>query len=421
MLRADTDSMHTHQQLNVSKRPIPIRLYNFIGQGLKKVGLGVKLEENSLIKTARKQTGLEDFGEGDFITPLNKLLQSIREEAKLHAFGEYITKVRLLGILHNRLRANYYFKKHPEILEQEIDPLLVITGLQRTGTTKLHRLLASDSNTRALLSWEALNPAPIIGKESKDLDSRIAQAKTSERGLRYISRDFFAIHPVEYNAPEEEILLLDNSFISTVPEATMHVPSFAAWVEQEDQTPAYEMMKKMLKLLQWQNRKKRWILKTPHHLEFLDTLCKVFPGTKIIQTHRNPVVTLASFCSMVYHGSRIFSDQVSPEVLGEHWHRKIKRMLQKAMDFRLAHPEVAVMDIYYKDLIANALQEVQKIYDFAGIEFTDEVAQQMQQTINQNPPNKYGVHKYQLNDFGLNESLVKEGFVEYFQKFGTDI
>ena len=409
--------MSTQKQLIVKQRPAPIRFYNFIGPTLKKLGLGVKLEENSLLKAAKRQTGLNDFGEGDFITPLQKLLKSIREEARLHAFGEYITKVRLLGILHNRLRANYYFKQYPEILEQEVDPLIVITGLQRTGTTKLHRLLAADPDTRALLSWEALNPAPLIGKEDKDPDPRVRQAKTSEKGLRYISPDFFAIHPVEYNAPEEDILLLDNSFISTVPEATMYVPSFAAWVEEEDQTPAYEMMKKMLKLLQWQNRKQRWVLKTPHHLEFLDTLCKVFPGTQIIQTHRNPVVTLASFCSMVYHGMRIFSDQVSPEEVGKHWHRKVKRMLQKAMDFRETNPEAPVIDIDYKKLIGNTLEEIERIYAFSGIEFTPEISAKISETINQNPPNKYGVHKYQLHDFGLEENTVNEGFMKYFERF----
>lgn len=408
---------NTGSSLNPKNRPLPINIYNFLGKGFRQMGWGIKLEENSLLKAARRQSKLQDFGEGDFITPLRKLLESIGEEARLHPFGEFITKIRLVGILNNRLRATYYFKKHPEILKQEVDPLLVITGLQRTGTTKLHRLLASNSNTRSLLSWEALNPAPFIGKEKQQPDPRIRQAQNSEKGLRYIAPEFFSIHPVEYNAPEEEILLLDNSFISTVPEATMHVPSFAAWVEHQDQTPAYEMMKKMLLLLQWQERGKRWILKTPHHLEFLDTLTKVFPGTKIIQTHRNPVVTLASFCSMVYYGRRIFSDFVSPEEVGRHWHRKINRMLQRSMEFRANHPEVEVIDISYNDLIQNAVGEIKKIYDFAGIDFEANVEQELKETLSKNPPDKYGTHRYQLSDFGLEEAKVKRDFEEYLEKF----
>ncbi|MDX2303464.1 MAG: sulfotransferase [Microscillaceae bacterium] len=398
-------------------RPLPIQAYNLLGKGLKKMGLGVKLEENSLLRAARNKNKLSDFGEGDFITPLRKLLQSIREEARLHAFGEFITKIRLVGILENRLRATYYFKKHPEILEQEVDPLWVITGLQRTGTTKLHRLLSADPTTRSLFSWEALNPAPIIGKEQQKPDPRIRLAQNSEKGLRYIAPDFFAIHPVEHNAPEEEVLLLDTSFISTVPEATMHVPSFAKWVENQDQTPAYEMMQKMLKLLQWQHRGKRWILKTPHHLEFLDTLIQVFPGTKIIHTHRNPVVTLASFCSMVYHGRRIFSDQVSPEEVGQHWHQKICRMLQKAQEYRQNHPETPVIDLYYDHLIKNPLSEIQRIYTFAGIAWEESLEEKLQETLDQNPPNKYGIHHYQLQDFGLEEAKVKKDFEAYLENF----
>ena len=62
---------------------------------------------------------------------------------------------------------------------------------------------------------------------------------------------FFSIHPVEYEAPEEDILLLDVSFMSTTPEATMQVPSYASWLEETDQSPAYEYMVKLLKILQW--------------------------------------------------------------------------------------------------------------------------------------------------------------------------
>ena len=206
--------------------PWPIRLYNSL--------LGhfdfPSLKFDSLLRTAQKETGLSDFGEESFVDPLNHLLVAIQDEARLHPFGKFITRKRLVNLLCNRLRAEYWFKKHPEILDAELLPVVMITGLQRTGTTMLHRLMASDPDSRALFSWEALYPSPLIEGARSGPDPRISMARTSEKGLRYIAPEFFAIHPVEHDAPEEEVLLLDVSFLSTVAEAILYVPSFKNWL-----------------------------------------------------------------------------------------------------------------------------------------------------------------------------------------------
>ena len=41
---------------------------------------------------------------------------------------------------------------------------IVIAGLQRPGTTVLHRLLAADPRARALMAYEALHPTPLPGE-----------------------------------------------------------------------------------------------------------------------------------------------------------------------------------------------------------------------------------------------------------------
>src|SRR5690606_7927756 len=125
--------------------------------------------------------------------------------------------------------------------------------------------------------WEALEPVAAIDARNPD-GARVRNARIAEQGLRYMAPEFFAIHPTEALAPEEEVMLLDLSFLSTVPEATLHVPSFARWLEEQDQRPAYEYLRRMLQVLSWQRGgAKRWVLKTPHHLEWLDSLLEVFP------------------------------------------------------------------------------------------------------------------------------------------------
>ena len=106
-------------------------------------------------------------------------------------------------------------------------------GLQRTGTTKLCGCLPPTRTTGSYPSWEVINPVPLTNSydrlavlKEKDIKKRISVANTSAAALKVMSPDFFAIHPIEVMEPEEDILLLDVSFMSTTPEAMMNVPSY---------------------------------------------------------------------------------------------------------------------------------------------------------------------------------------------------
>lgn len=396
-------------------RPRSIALLNRLGEAAPLGPLGARLEVDALIAAARRRSGLERFDGEEFREPLERLVDAIEREARLTATGRLITRTRLVGILKNRLRAQALFEQHPEILDEKVDAPVFIVGLQRTGTTMLQRLLAADPGLRALSSWEALNPAPLARRRWHRRDPRIVQAVRGEKGLRYLAPDFFAIHPVEAEAPEEEVILLDHTFLSTVAESVLHVPSFAAWLEQQDQTPAYRYLAKMLQLLQWQARGDRWILKTPHHLEWLDTLLAVFPDARIVQTHRDPVKTLASFCSMIAHGRGVFSDEVDPHEVGAHWSRKTRRQVDRAMAARDASAAQGggFLDVSYYDLMADPMAQVQRIYDFIGRPLDERVRGLMLASRQANPQHKHGEHRYRLEDFGLDRDQVEAGFASY--------
>ncbi|MEO1434081.1 MAG: sulfotransferase [Bacteroidota bacterium] len=394
------------------QRPIPIRLFNTLN------GFGAirKLDADRLIRKAQKQTGLKDFGAPGLEEPLRRLIDSINQEAQLHAFGTMITEIRLLGILKTRLKAQQLFERHPEILNRELPPLVVIAALQRTGTTMLQRLLSADPQARGLYSWEAMNPVPMDHKEGQT-DPRIKLTLKSEKGLRYIAPQFFAIHPVEHDAPEEDVLLVDNSLISSVATATMQVPSFEAWVSQTDQSPAYEWHHKFLKLLDWQRTGRHWVLKTPHHLEFMDALHQEYPKAKMIMTHRHPKEIMASFSSMLWHGRQIFSNRGSVQEVTDTWVQKCVNMVNKSAAFRDAHPEVDILDISYYDLIKDPLQEIEKIYDFLGYELTSAAKAAMEQTRSTNKKHKYGKHNYNLSDFNLTEVDINQKFAGYLDRY----
>ena len=403
---------------NFNKQPVWFKAINSVWQNTYSLGTKVKLDRDRLIKAAIKNTGFNDLGKYFWDEPLERLINSINNEANLHPVGRYISKKRLENLLSVRLHAEHYFKKYPEILDQPLYPVMVIIGLQRTGTTKLHRMLASDPDTRALMSWEAINPAPMNG-EMKSGEKRIKIARLNENALKIMSPGFFAIHPVEHQAPEEDVLLLDVSFLSTTPEAIMHVPSYSDWLEKTDQSPAYEYMARLMKLLQWQRPAKRWILKTPHHLEFLGLAEKHFGDVQFIWTHRNVQEAIPSFLSMVAHSRILFSNQVDANEVARHWVRKIGYMLTRAMDYREKNAKNNhITDVLYHDLVSDSASVLKRIYNKQNVEITPELQRIFESTEKSNPCGKYGFHKYAHEDFGIDEAFIDKYTMPYqrFQK-----
>lgn len=400
------------------KMPLWFRVLNRVWDGGGVLGIKPSLDKDELIRAARKQTGLHDLGKDFWDEPLDRLIHSLNHEARLHPIGTFISQKRIVNLLTVRLRAEHWFKKHPEILEQEVHPPLVIVGLQRTGTTKLHRLLTADPDNRVLRSWEALNPAP-FSTNGSGFDKRVRIARTSEKALRWMAPGFFAIHPVEHTAPEEDILLLDATFLSTTPEATALVPSYSAWLEKTEQSHAYEFGSRLLRLLQWQQPGKRWVLKSPHHLEFLPLIEEYYGRPHFIWTHREPAECIPSFLSMVCHSRAIFSRSVKMDEVAEHWVRKTSYMLEKGLEYRSQRDnDDKFTDILYRELVSDPMDQLEKIYSPYG-GFNGELSQLFHQAEMENPQGKYGIHEYKLSHFGLSREELVARNASYFQLFNS--
>jgi len=389
-------------------RPLVVRL----GNGLAKLAPGMSLDPEGLVAAARRHEGLHDLGDPDPTEPLAVLCAALEREAHLTPMGRLIQRQRIIGSLRARLRvraAEAAGKVAP------IGPPIVIAALQRTGTTLLHRLLASDPGLRAMRSWEALNPAPFVPAEFRGEDSRKRVARRAQDAVKWLAPDFFAVHPIDADAPEEDVLLLDQALISTVPEATLHVPTYAAWVEAADPTPAYDYLRTSLEVLTHQQGPGTWVLKTPHHLEFLDVLLATFPGARIVWTHRDPKQTLASFCSMVAHAQGLSSDHVDPHAIGAHWLRKTARMVDRALAVRDRVGEGTFVDVAYADLVKDPLAAVIDLYERLGR--APPPTRHLEATIATERAGRHGRHDYALADFGLTPDAVDAAFAAYRARF----
>jgi len=379
------------------------------------------LRADALLDAAARAEGRQDAERPIIEDRLTVLTEAIANEARLSTFGTLATRTRLAGLLRSRLRHQALLADQPEISQVQVVRPIVVTGLQRTGTTFLHRLLEADPRIRGLRSWEALAPTPPQGR-----DTRRRQARISEKALRYLAPDFFAVHPVESDAPEEDVLLLDQTLLSTVAESTLRVPSFAAWLRTQDQAPAYAMLRELLQSLWWQEpapdpvdpHVAQWVLKTPHHLEFLDELLAEFPDAVIVHTHRDPLTTVASFCSMIAHGRGVMSDDVDPHEVGAELLAATSRMVGNAMATRRRVGDERFVDVHYDDLLGDPVGTVARIGERAGLVPTAAAAAAVEGRRAASGQHRYGRHVYDLADFGLDLDDVRGAFADYRSAFG---
>jgi len=378
----------------------------------------MKINANEILDQAKSETGLSYLGEPLFFEGLNRLIDSINNEANLNEIGIQAQPIRIQGLLTNRLRFEEDLKKFPEILDQEIIAPIVIVGLPRTGSTMTHRLLASDPNHTAMLWWEGRYPSLLPGEKRGDIKARMDLGKAEVDAVVAASPEALDIHPWDYKGADEEILLLEHNFLSTVPESFMALPSYSEWIEEQDHALAYEDLKKFIQYLQWQNpgrEKKRWVLKSPHHLGFIDKMISVFPDAKIIQTHRDPIKTVPSFCSMCANLFEPLTTNFDKVFIGKHWSNKLTRALNHCMNISEQHPD-NFLDLEFLNMIKDPIDEMKKIYEFIGEPFGEKTEVAMEAWREENK-HEMGAHKYSLEEYDLTESQINDNFAKYQQKY----
>jgi len=384
------------------------------------------LDADSILAEATRRTGLDDFGDASFQEPMRRLLAAMEVEAGLHDVGRATQRERVIGLLVNRLRGEAAYARHPEIADEVLERPVVIVGLARTGTTMLHRMLAANPAFLSLRWWESRHPAPfdVEGRTPASGDPRITAAEEEVRAICEAAPEIVAAHPLDAHAPDEEIMLLEHSFFSTNAEAYVDVPSFSRWLDAQDQRPGYAYLARLLRLVQWQKRRRgepgrRWVLKTPHHLGFMDLLFDTFPDAFVIQTHRDPVQTIPSLASLVHTIRSTGTDAVDAHALGRHWSDRMRRALDACMDFRARHPE-RFMDLDYRALVEDPLAAVARIHAFVDEPLPESARKSMLEWAEENARDRRPIHHYTLDRFGFSEVGLARDFQRYRTRFLAD-
>lgn len=384
----------------------------------------ISLDPVGLMADASIATGgLKDFGDPSFREGLNRLCAALDGEGKLSEMGRGIFRQKLVAQLMNRLRVEDYFAKHPEINDEKVSAPLVIVGLPRTGTTKLHRLLARDPRFHWMAFWESQFPVPFPNETLEEPAARIKEGRGLSDMMTQAMPKLMAIHPMDADEPDEEVMLTEHSFMSAF-NAYAHIPSYMRWLDAQDQTVVYQYLRRMLQFLQWQKRRRgitaqRWVLKAPHHLLRMDILLKVFPGVQVIQTHRDPVQSIPSIASFIHTLWCIYSGAADARAAGAEWSGLMQRALGHTMKVRAGANPKQFMDVQFLDTVKQPMDVVKRVYEFIGWTLTPEADRAMRAWLIEDEKKHEGKHDYTAEQFGLSEAQIKQDFAEYRGRYVT--
>lgn len=378
------------------------------------------LDPDHLMEQARRQTGLDDFGQEPFLESLTFLCHSLDQEMELNRAGRENAYRRLLGILSTRLRLEDLWKRKPEILDLPVNAPLFIVGLPRSGTTFLHRLLAQDPGLRSAPFWELLNPLPLGNPEELPPrpDPRIAVAEQVIQRLHAVAPELIQMHEMEAEAPDEDISLLALGFASMSFEFSFTVPSYVRYYTSIDHTPGYRYFKRVLQTLQWLRGGTQWVLKAPSHMEQLKPLLAVFPDATLIQTHRDAVTTTVSLVSLTCYGVRNYFDHPNPLLMGKTLSAAVERLLRGIERDRMPDDKRFV-DVQFRDLMKDPIAMVEKIYAAAGKTLDDQARQCMKSWLAENTRGKHGKHEYAAADFGIDVAERRQALRFYHDAFNV--
>ncbi|GAB5895585.1 sulfotransferase family protein [Mycolicibacterium mageritense] len=363
--------------------------------------------------SATKATGLDDFGTDDdnYREALAVLLESYQRDADLTELGSKMSRFFLRNALVARLLSESSWKQYPQHADVAIERPIFVTGLPRTGTTVLHRLLTADPAHQGLEMWLAEFPQPRPPRETWP-DNPVYQQLAARFDQHHEENpDYTGLHFMTADEVEECWQLLRQSLHSVSYETLAHLPTYANWLAQQDWTRSYQRHRRNLQLIGLNDPEKRWVLKNPSHLFALAAVFATYPDALVIQCHRPAETIMASMCSLAQHTTEGWSNSFVGAQIGADALETWSRGLELFSAERRKHNPAQFYDVDYFEFIADPVATVENVYRHFGLPYTDAAraaVKAVDEASKRGP--RAPKHTYSLADYGLTAESVKERF-----------
>lgn len=382
------------------------------------------LTPEDVLERAQALTGLSDFGdEGALRTRLAVTLQSLYEDAGLTRGGRATILDNAVRVMANRLRIEDLVRRHPEILDVPIDRPIFIAGLPRSGTTHLVNWLARDERLHSLTLWESEEPVPAEETPVGEPDPRIARSAARWQAFGALLPHMAAMHEMAATDIHEdnELMFMDLGCYNW--EFQARLPRWIDYYFAHDRTPAYAYERKVLQVLTWQRLRRglphrRWLLKSPQHMENLAAIKAVFPDATMVITHRDPVDVLRSLTTMLGYSDRIRRQPTDPVGLARLWSERIERLLRECVAQRESWGPQQSIDVPFHAYMADQEGMAKAIYALAGLDLPPATEAKLKGYLAENPRHAHGKVIYDLEGtFGVDVPALRRRFAFYYDRF----
>lgn len=374
--------------------------------------------EEELHDVARRNTGLQDFGDPKYRSGLRALLEAFDCDRNLSEANWQLTYTWIVHVLSCRLRIQKGWADNPRVLGIEIRRPLIITGFPRTGSTALHKLLAVDTQFQGLEYWLQCTPMTRPPRESWDLNPAYRKCVADLEELHTRGPELRKAHEFVAGEVEGSALTLTYCFASTIHTHCSSLPTFESWLSTQDTRESFLYHLDLLRLIGANDQQKSWLLKSCFYMIEMENILTEFPRACIIQVHRDPLKTIPSLCSFIKLETEA-SGGVAPLLTGPPvcaYFRKAQdhmRMICQRMPANFFHVD-------QRQLLSDPLGTVRSIYAYFGLVLTQDTERLMCEWIASNPPLKYGEHKYPVDSWGVTPEQISATFADYRAEYGFD-
>lgn len=384
---------------------------NRVGAAARKLGVPVaRLSAASLEQAAAQVAGTDDFGDPYYREGLGALVDAIEDDASLHMAGRLHLRSLLGRELVTRLRLQQVRRREPALDHGPRLAPLIVCGLPRSGTTFLHRLLAEHHDARPVPLWELMEPLPGPGP-----DRRLAAAQARMERLSALAHDDLdPQHLIRAELPDECGHLFKPTFFSSIYwQAPLY--RYLDWYLRADPDPPYRDYRALLAALDRPGR--RLVLKDPFHARHLASLFAAIPTASVVVLHRDPVEVVPSFHKLTLSLHRVFSDQVDVRRTVETNTRWLHDLAERNLDARPAVASARILDVGYRELVADPVGVVARIHDRFGLELDPPTRERLDRYVAQHPQRQYGGNPYRAEDYGQRPAELAERFSAYRTRF----
>ena len=389
-----------------------------LGPGIFGRGRGPALNAEEVLAAALKRAGREGFDDSSFVLALRRLIASCSAESDLNGLGRNAVRFEIRRSLHNLLEFERREREDPALLARPLERPIFITGMPRSGSTFLHRLLVRDPAVAAPLSWRLVHPHPSVAGRVGESFHR-ARVQAQFHLMRLLAPELNSLHEVAAGEPEECTDITAQIFQSLRYDSVYRVPSYQSWLQQHGHLEAYGFHKRFLQHLDAQALGRRWILKSPDHVFALDDIRAVYPDAYWVFIHRDPVAVLASVARLTEVLRRPFAHSVDLAEIGQQvcasWLDGAQRMM------RAAASSASILQLHFREIVSAPERAADRLLRHGGHVSSGDAARRMRKWLGNRSNRRHRLRRYNLQSFGLDPEALRAQFKPYTDTFGIEL